>query len=82
MQKHKGNVNRWQEQSEYVTEVYSQGSRYEGYKINGAKNGFGKFYYQDGGRYEGQWVDGRMEGQGKLFYQSEKIAYDGEWKND
>lgn len=23
-----------------------------------------------------------MEGKGRLFYQKERIAYDGEWKND
>jgi hypothetical protein len=57
-------------QGHFVTEVYSQGSRYEGYKVNGVKHGIGRFYYQDGGMYEGEWVYGHMEGYGKLLYQS------------
>lgn len=39
--------------SEYIIEYYDIGSRYEGYKKNGMRNGKGKFYYQDGGFYEG-----------------------------
>jgi hypothetical protein len=50
--------------------------------LHGVKHGFGKFYYQDGGKYEGQWVWGHMEGPGQLYYQSNKLAYQGEWKND
>ena len=58
------------------------GSRYEGYKLNGMRHGFGKFFYQDGGRYEGDWKNNQMNGMGKLFYQSNKLAYDGQWLND
>jgi hypothetical protein len=60
-----------------VSEQYKQGSRYEGYKLNGLKHGYGKFFYQDGGLYEGNWKFGKMEGVGKLYYQSERLAYDG-----
>ena len=29
------------------------GSRYEGYKVDGKRNGLGKYYYEDGSMYEG-----------------------------
>lgn len=58
------------------------GSRYEGYKLNNLRHGYGKFYYQDGGMYDGDWFQNKMEGFGKLYYQSGKLAYEGMWKND
>jgi hypothetical protein len=58
------------------------GSRYEGYKLNGLRHGYGKFYYQDGGMYDGDWSENKMDGFGKLYYQSGKLAYEGEWKSD
>lgn len=36
----------------YVTEQYTRG-RYEGYKENGKRQGFGTFYYEEGGKYCG-----------------------------
>jgi hypothetical protein len=65
-----------------VKEEFKMGSRYEGYKLNGLRHGYGRFYYQDGGMYDGSWRENRMEGQGKLYYQSGKLAYDGTWKGD
>ena len=67
---------------QFVEEYFKMGSRYEGYKMNGMRHGYGRFFYQDGGRYEGEWKNNKMNGQGKLFYQSNKLAYDGEWLND
>jgi hypothetical protein len=58
---------------------YQLGSRYEGYKLNGRRDGWGKFYFQDGGSYEGEWRDNLMSGKGKLYYQSGKLAYEGSW---
>jgi hypothetical protein len=34
-----------------VIETYQNGSRYEGEKLNGARDGRVKFYYLDGGLY-------------------------------
>ncbi len=51
-----------------MIEEYEVGSKYEGYKKNGMRNGKGKFYYQDGGYYEGEWKDNKMHGYGKLYY--------------
>jgi hypothetical protein len=40
---------------QFVTEEFKMGSRYEGYKLNELRHGYGKFYYQDGGMYDGDW---------------------------
>jgi hypothetical protein len=67
---------------EYVVEEYETGSRYEGYKLDGQRDGNGKFFYQDGGYYEGQWKNNKMDGWGKLFYEGGKLAYEGNWCQD
>jgi hypothetical protein len=41
---------------QFVTESFKMGSKYEGYKLNGLRHGYGKFYYQDGGMYDGDWA--------------------------
>lgn len=63
-------------------EEYGSGSRYEGYKSNGMRNGQGRFYYQDGGYYEGNWKNNKMDGIGKLYYEDNKLAYEGSWSQD
>lgn len=68
--------------TEYVTQQYEIGSKYNGFKKNGQRNGKGIFMYKDGGYYEGNWRDNQMHGQGKLFYPSGKLAYDGGWSED
>ncbi|CAD8063264.1 unnamed protein product [Paramecium sonneborni] len=68
---------------EKVIEVYGNGSKYEGEKLNGLRHGNGTFFYQDnGGVYEGQWFENKMHGMGTLFYASGKPAYEGQWVND
>lgn len=62
----------------YSVDEFKNGGKYEGYKLNGKREGFGIYTYQEGGRYEGEWKNDLMCGKGKLFYQSGKIAYDGE----
>lgn len=51
------------------------GSRYEGLKVDGKREGWGRFHFQDGGLYEGEWHENKMHGYGRLFYQSGKLAY-------
>lgn len=63
-------------------EEYETGSRYEGFKSGGMRNGRGKFYYQDGGYYEGQWRNNKMDGEGRLYYEGGKLAYEGSWAQD
>ena len=65
-----------------MVEEYETGSRYEGFKSNGMRNGKGKFFYQDGGYYEGQWKNNKMDGYGKLYYEGGKLAYEGHWEQD
>ncbi|CAD8067168.1 unnamed protein product [Paramecium sonneborni] len=68
---------------EKVIEVYANGSKYDGEKLNGLRHGYGTFFYQDnGGVYEGQWFENKMHGIGTLFYASGKPAYEGQWVND
>ena len=42
----------------------------------------GKFCFADGGIYDGDWKNGNMDGYGLLYYPNEKLAYEGEWKNN
>jgi hypothetical protein len=65
-----------------VVEEYENGSRYEGEKMNGLRDGSGKFYYQEGSYYDGQWKKNNMHGFGKLYYPSHKLAYEGNWFMD
>lgn len=65
-----------------MIEEYENGSRYEGYKKNGMRNGRGKFYYQEGSFYDGEWRNNNMHGMGRLYYSNGKLAYEGEWFTD
>lgn len=67
---------------QFVVEHFKQGSRYEGYKLEGMRHGRGRFYYQDGGMYDGEWAGNTMTGQGRLYYQSGRLAYEGGWLHD
>jgi len=70
------------EDREYVVENYQNDSKYEGEKLNGMRDGRGKFYYQDGGLFDGEWSQNKMHGKGVLSYASGKPAYDGDWIDD
>ena len=65
-----------------VIEHYTNGSRYEGEKLNGMRHGKGRFYYEEGSCYDGEWKNNRMHGQGKLYYANGRLAYDGQWLSD
>lgn len=69
-------------EKKYVSESYSNGSKYEGEKINEKRHGKGTFFYADGGYYEGEWKENLMNGQGSLYYPSGSLAYTGYWAND
>lgn len=60
----------------YVTEQYSRG-RYEGYKEQGMRHGFGTFFYEEGGKYSGEWCRNKMQGRGALYYVNGELAYEG-----
>jgi hypothetical protein len=40
------------------------GDKYEGYWVNGRREGKGTMLWSSGERYEGEWVQGKKEGKG------------------
>lgn len=70
------------EQLVYTIETYEDGRKYEGFTLNGKKQGSGKLTYEDGAYYEGEFKDDRMNGKGTLYYCEGKPAYDGQWLDD
>lgn len=76
------NSNQTNDDFEDVIEEYEIGTKYEGQKRYGKRNGHGKLYYKEGSYYEGQWEDNSMHGYGKLYYPDGQLAYQGEWAND
>lgn len=66
----------------YVEETYDIGTRYEGYMLNGMRDGKGKFFYKEGSYYDGEWLKNKMHGYGVLYYPNGMVAYEGEWKED
>ncbi len=66
----------------YAIDEYAEGKRYEGYKVNGKKEGEGRFYLDSKLCFDGHWKDDLMEGPGKLYYQSGVLAYDGNFHKD
>lgn len=45
-----------------MIEVYENGAKYEGQKLNGKRHGKGTFYYNDGSKYVGDWAENKMHG--------------------
>jgi len=67
--------------AKYESETYTNGDKFEGYKINGKREGFGKYMYKNGALYEGNWTDDKINGYGK--YDNGKGAiYEGNWKDN
>ncbi len=60
--------------------VLSNGDCYEGYAVNGKREGKGKYTYSNGSCYEGDFVNGKQEGKGKYTYSSGS-CYEGDWVN-
>ena len=57
------------------------GDLFEGYFINGKKNGRGKYIWANGNIYDGNWVDGKCTGKGRISW-SNGASFDGEWKDN
>lgn len=66
----------------FSIDEYAEGKRYEGYKVNGKKEGEGNFYLDNKLCFSGHWKEDLMEGEGRLYYQSGAIAYDGHFQKD
>lgn len=56
------------------------GDLFEGYFLNGKKNGRGKYTWTNGDVYDGNWVDGKRTGKGRITW-SNGDTYEGEWKD-
>lgn len=57
------------------------GDLFEGYFLNGKKNGRGKYTWANGNVYDGNWVDGKCTGKGRISWSS-GASFDGEWKDN
>ena len=65
-----------------IEEIYQDGSRFRGYKLDGNKHGKGVLLLSNGSRYEGDWKNDVMSGLGKLYYSSGSLAYEGGFKDN
>ena len=57
------------------------GSRYEGYFINGKANIRGKLFHSNGDTYDGEWLENKANGFGKYIHVGGEY-YEGTWEND
>jgi hypothetical protein len=64
-----------------MIEIYEDGSRYEGEKLNGLRHGSGTYDFGNKYRYIGGWETDEMSGFGTLSLDG-KTVYEGEWKNN
>lgn len=42
--------------------TFADGRIYEGFYVNGLKDGYGVFIWEGGRRYEGNWKEGKQHG--------------------
>lgn len=76
----KGSSDKSAPQAEFKR-IEIDGDLFEGYFINGKKNGRGKYTWANGDVYDGNWVDGKRTGKGKVTW-SNGASFDGEWKDN
>jgi len=55
--------------------------RYEGYFVQGQREGKGTMYYASGNIYEGDWHEGKRHGKGKFTWKENGSYYVGEFVN-
>lgn len=77
--KEKDASNKSEPQGEFKR-IEIDGDLFEGYFINGKKNGRGKYIWANGDIFDGNWVDGKRTGKGRITW-SDGDTYEGEWKN-
>lgn len=65
-----------------IKEYFNNGSKYEGEKTDGLRNGSGKFIYPNGAYYEGEWKENKKNGRGVLVNYDGKTIYEGQWSED
>ena len=62
-------------------QVWTDGSRYEGYWKEDKANERGKLTHSDGDIYEGEWLDDKAHGYG-VYTHIDGAKYEGNWKED
>ena len=73
----KGSSDKSAPQAEFKR-IEIDGDLFEGYFINGKKNGRGKYTWANGDVYDGMWKDGKRCGRGRISW-SNGASFDGEW---
>lgn len=68
-------------QAEFRRIKIDGGDVFEGYFLNGKKNGHGTYTWVSGSVYDGEWKDGKRSGHGTYTW-ADGDTYEGEWKND
>lgn len=63
------------------TLIWPDGTRYDGYFVNGQQEGLGRIIHSDGDVYQGNWANSMSNGKGKYTHR-DGATYDGEWLND
>ncbi len=75
--KEKDASNKSEPQGEFKR-IEIDGDLFEGYFLNGKKNGRGKYIWANGDVYDGMWKDGKRCGRGRISW-SNGASFDGEW---
>ncbi len=63
------------------TQIWADGSLYEGFWKNDKANGRGRLIHADGDVYEGEWKDDKAHGFGRYMH-TDGAQYEGYWKED
>ena len=63
-----------------ATASYPNGELYDGYFLDGIREGRGKYNYTNGDKYDGEWKQNMKHGIGKMVY-NKKGEYHGYWEN-
>lgn len=77
--KEKDASNKSEPQGEFKR-IEIDGDLFEGYFINGKKNGRGKYIWANGDIFDGNWVDGKRHGHGTYTW-ADGDTYEGDWKD-
>jgi len=63
------------------TQVWPDGSMYEGYWVDSKATGRGRLIHADGDVYEGNWKDDKADGYG-IYSHLDGAEYKGHWRED
>ena len=65
----------------YGIQIWSDGSKYEGWWRDNKANGRGRLIHADGDVFEGEWKDDKAHGYG-VYSHLDGAKYEGTWKED